>query len=380
MKQTDRSVDRERGLVKAILLVGVLSLVGIGIVVHLASGRKPEPVKRAETVPVTVAQAVTRDVPVAFRAIGWVEPYARVTIKARVSGELKQVHFREGQEVKAGDLLLTIDPRPYEMALQEAEARLARDESLADKAEKDLQRYETLVSGGYISREQYDQARANAQALRATVALDRTQVETARLNLDYCRIHAPISGRMGSLLMDQGSMIKANDDKGIVDIFQIQPVNVDFSLPEQHLPEVKKSMARGPVKVEATVSGQEGPAEIGELVFMDSAVDRQTGTIKLRSMFQNRNRRLWPGQYIKVLMTLRVREGVTTIPSKAIQKGQEGEFVFVVKADFTVEARPVSAGLMVDQEAVIEKGVSPGEQVVTDGQLRLVQGSRVQVK
>lgn len=380
MEHKARERKGQTGLVKAIVLAGLLALVGIGIVVHLASGRKPEQVRKAEAVPVAVAQVVSKDVPVTLRAIGWVEPYARVTIKARVNGELQRVHFREGQEVKAGDLLITIDPRPYETALQEAQARLARDESLAEKSEKDLRRYETLASGGYISKEQHDQARANADALRATVALDRAMLESARLNLGYCRIHAPISGRMGSLHMDQGSMIKANDDKGIADIFQIQPLYVDFSVPEQRLPEVKKHMARGPLKVQATIPDDGMPAELGELTVIDSEVNRQTGTIRLRATFRNRDRRLWPGQFVKVFVTLSVREGVTVAPSQAIQKGQKGEFVFVVKPDLTVETRLVSVGTTMDEEAVIEKGVSPGERVVTDGQLRLVQGSRVQVK
>ncbi|MFH1489565.1 MAG: efflux RND transporter periplasmic adaptor subunit [Pseudomonadota bacterium] len=369
------------GSAKAGLLVFCLVVIIIGIVAHLASGRKPQTVRRVEAAPVVVATVVQKDVPIELRVIGKVEPYAKVEVKARVNGELRSVHFREGQEVRAGDLLFTIDPRPFEVALQEAQARLARDVALAEKAEKDRQRHEGLVKGDYISREQFEQVRANADAMKASVEADKALVESMRLQLSYCTIHSPITGRVGSLQINQGSMIKANDDKqGIVNIVQIMPLYVDFSVPEQHLSDIKKYMARGPLRVEASAPEDQGPPEVGELTFMDNEVNRQTGTIRLRGTFSNKAKRLWPGQFVKVVLTVTSRPRAAVIPYPAIQKGQSGEFVFVVKPDKTVEVRPVSVGITLNDEALIEKGLSPGEVVVTDGQIRLFQGARVEIK
>jgi membrane fusion protein, multidrug efflux system len=329
---------------------------------------------------VVVAQVVQKDIPVEIRAIGKVEPYARVTVKARVNGELKRVHFQEGQEVKAGDLLFSIDPRPFEVALQEAQARLSKDIALAEKSEKDFQRHESLVKGGYVSREQFEQVRANAEALKATVEADKALVESMRLQLSYCFIHAPIAGRVGSLQIDQGSMIKANDDKGMVEIVQFMPLYVDFSVPEQHLSEIRKHLSQAPLRVEATIPEAQGVPEPGNLTFMDNEVHRQTGTLRLRGTFANKSKRLWPGQFVKVVLTVTTRSGALLVPYAAIQKGQSGEFVFVVKPDSTAEARPVTVGMVHGGEAVIEKGVTSGEQVVVDGQVRLTHGAKVEIK
>jgi membrane fusion protein, multidrug efflux system len=370
---------RDRGFSKTGLLAGIIVVVIVGIIIHLAPDKRPKQARTVEAMPVTVATATQKDVPVRLRAIGKVEPYAKVTIKARVNGELTHVHFKEGQEVKAGDLLFTIDPRPFEVALKEAEARVARNVALAEKAEKDLERYQSLAKGGYISREQHEQVGANAEALRATVLGDQALVETARLNLGYCSIRSPVSGRIGSRQIDQGCMIKANDDS-LADIVQIMPLYVDFSVPEQNLPDIKKYMALGPLKVEAVIPNDDRPPEQGEITFMDNEVNRQTGTIRLKGTFANREKRLWPGLFVRVLVALTTRPNAVVVPFQAVQTGQKGEYVFVVRGDLTVEPRPVSVGMTLDGEAVVEKGLTPGEQVVTDGHIRLFAGARVEIK
>ena len=379
---THRSPSRgeSSGQAKVAALVLIFSLAVFVFIVHLASGRKQPPKRKIEVAPVTVAEVTRKDIPVELRAIGRVEPYARVTIKARVNGELQRVHFREGQEVKAGDLLFTIDPRPFEAQLQEAKARLAKDVALARKAEKDLQRNEGLAKGGYVSEDRFEQARANADALNATIAADKALVQSVQLQLSYCYIHSPIRGRIGRLQIDQGSMIKANDDKGMAEIVQITPIYVDFSVPELHLTDVKKYQAQGPLRVAAIIPSENSPPEQGELTFIDNEVNQQTGTIRLRATFANRAKQLWPGQFVKVILTLTTRTGALVIPYQAIQKGQSGEFVYVVKPDLTVEPRPVSVDFTRAGEAVIDNGLTPGEQVVTEGQIRLFQGARVEIK
>jgi multidrug efflux system membrane fusion protein len=282
--------------------------------------------------------------------------------------------------VKKGDLLFTIDPRPYQAALDEAQARLERDTALLAKAEKDAERYSQLVQGDYVSADRYEQARSTADALKATVSADKAQVESARLQLSYCYIRSPFTGRTGSLLVKQGSMIKANEDTGMMDIAQIQPIYVSFSVPEQNLPAIKEYMAQGPLKVEAVPPEAAQPPEEGTLTFIDNQVNRQTGTILLKGTFANTEKHLWPGQFVNVVLTLTTRPNATVVPAQAIQVGQQGQFVYVIKPDLTVEPRPVVISTTLDGEAVVEKGLTPGEQVVTDGQLRLMPGAKVEIK
>ncbi len=342
------------------------------------SGGKEPPKPRP--VPVVVAEAVQKTVPVQVRTIGNVEPYATVSIKARVGGELQQVNFKEGQDVNRGDLLFVIDPRTWEAALKEAQARLARDKALANKARADAVRYAELVRREFVSREQYEQAGATSESLQATVQADEKSVESARLQVSYCYIHAPLTGRTGNLLADRGNLIKADADKAMLVINQVQPIYVSFSVPEQYLPDIKKYLAAGKIRVEAIIASDEKQPAEGILTFINNTVDIATGTILLKATFDNQDKRLWPGQFINTVMTLTTEPDMVLVPSQAIQTGQQGQFVFVVKPDLTAETRPVVVGRSMDGEVVVKQGVKAGEIVVTDGQLRLVPGAKVEIK
>ena len=339
--------------------------------------KKEQSVKIA--VPVTVESVIQKAVPVQIHAIGNVEAYSSVSIKSRVSGELTRVYFREGQDINKGDMLFTIDSAPFKTALESAQANLAKDTALAKKAEEDVRRYTELYRDELVSRSQYEQIFSTAEALKATVEGDKAAVENARLQLNYCSISAPISGRTGSLLVNEGNLIKANDDKPMVVINKIQPVYVSFSVPENNLPEIKKYMASGKLNVEASVSKEDKRPEKGVLTFVDNTVDTATGTIRLKAAFDNKGRALWPGQFVNVQITLATIHDTVVVPSQAVQTGQQGQFVFVIKAD-TAELRPVNAGITHEDMTVIEKGLAPGEQVVTDGQMLLMPGAKVEVK
>jgi len=357
-------------------------------------------------VPVTVATAVQKSVPIQLRPIGNVESYASITIKAQVAGELVRIHFSEGQEVKKGDLLFEIDRRPYEQALHQAEANLNRDLAQQTQAEANLgrdlaqaenaraqaARYAKLTAEGVISKEQNDtmrttsrsadeSARADQAAIesaRAAVAADKASVEKAKLDLEYCEIRSPIDGRTGSLQVKQGTLIKSNADTAMVVVNQLYPAYVTFSVPEDQLGVIRKSMAQGPLAVEAEVPSDPGEPARGQLSFIDNTVDSATGAIKLKATFSNKEHKLWPGQFVNVVMTIGDESG-TVVPSEAVQTGQQGQYAFVVKADQTVENRVLTVGRTIGRETVIAKGIAPGETVVTDGQLRLVPGFKVEI-
>ena len=342
------------------------------------SGEKQKP--PAPAVPVLVAPVTERDVPMDLKAIGNVEAYATVAIKSRLAGQLVQVNFQEGQDVKEGELLFVIDPRPYEAALKQAQANLERDKALAVKAQADLRRYGELIRKQFVSQQDYDQAKSTAESLGATVNADQVAVQTARLNLSYCYIKAPISGRTGSLIANQGNMIKENADTAMVVINQIQPIYVSFAIPEQNLAEIRKYLAAEQVPVEAFIAGPENNPEVGVLTFIDNTVDKATGTILCKATFTNAHKRLWPGLFINVVVKLATQRHAVLIPAQAIQTSQEGQIVFVVKPDLTAEVRRVQVERSVDGDVIIKEGLKPGERVVTDGQLRLVPGAKVQIK
>ena len=365
----------------SLFLFSVSALILFAFLVFLLTAcskeKKEQSVKIA--VPVTVESVIQKAVPVQIHAIGNVEAYSSVSIKSRVSGELTRVYFREGQDMNKGDMLFTIDSAPFKTALESAQANLVKDTALAKKAEEDVRRYTELYRDELVSRSQYEQIFSTAEALKATVEGDKAAVENARLQLNYCSISAPISGRTGSLLVNEGNLIKANDDKPMVVINKIQPVYVSFSVPENNLQEIKKYMASGKLNVEASVSKEDKRPEKGVLTFVDNTVDTATGTIRLKAAFDNKGRALWPGQFVNVQITLATIHDAVVVPSQAVQTGQQGQFVFVIKAD-TAELRPVNAGITHEDMTVIEKGLAPGEQVVTDGQMLLMPGAKVEIK
>jgi multidrug efflux system membrane fusion protein len=330
-------------------------------------------------VPVTVGEVVQKTVPVTFRAIGHVEAIATVAIKARIGGELQKVWFEEGQNVAKGATLFTIDPRQYEAALRLAEAQIAKDRALLVKAEADTRRYEGLVKQDFVAKEQYDQIIANAAALRAAVEADQANIDNARLQLAYCTITAPVEGRTGNLNVKVGNLVKADDTTPLVTINQIRPIFAAFSVPAQLLPQLTKHDGNR-ITVSASLPQNTGAPEEGVLTFVDNAVDTATGTILLKATFANREERLWPGQFVDIVVTLGEEPDRIVAPSPAVQTSQQGQYVFVVKEDQTVELRPVKVDRMDESEAVIAKGLSAGETVVTDGQLRLVPGARVEIK
>ncbi len=374
------AVAGRRNPFKAIIIAAALVAGALSMVFLTRSEGTPQRERREPLVPVKVAVAALKAVPVQIRAVGTVEAYATVSIKSRVDGELVRVHFREGQDVKKGDQLFTIDPRPYEAALKESQARLERDVALMDKAERDARRYAELVAKNFVSSDKYEQFRANFESLRASADADRATVERARLQLEYCFIRSPLAGRTGRLLVDEGTQIKANDDKaGMVDIAQVMPIYVGFAVPQQNLSAIKTHMAKGELKVAADIPESGLPPEEGTLSFLDNKVNSQTGTVLLKGSFANTSRHLWPGQFVTATLTLTTRHDAVVIPTVAVQVGQDGQFVYVVKPDQTVESRAVTPGLVVGDSVVIDKGLAAGEAVVTEGQLRLVPGTKVQV-
>ncbi len=341
------------------------------------------PRKGGETVPVLAATVTREDVPVNLLAIGSVEPYRSVSVRPRVGGELTRVLFKEGQDVREGDPLFSIDSRPYDAALKAAEADLAREKARAANAEADAKRLKDLVSKDYVSQQESDQAESAAAAERAAVQGLEATVENARLDLEFCSIRSPIAGRTSNLLVQEGNLVQANDTQALVVINQVAPIFVTFSIPERRLDEVLRYMKdAGPegLQVAATPSGEGAEAVRGKLTFINNAVDPATGMILLKAEFENGDRRLWPGEFVQVSMLLTTRRGVVVTPAPAVQTGQKGDYVLVVKADQTTEVRPVTAGLRLDGKAIIEKGLEPGETVVTDGHLRVVPGAKVTIK
>lgn len=359
---------------------GVLpSLIVASLLYGCSPGGPPPSTQAPKGVPVTIGSAVQKKIPIQARAIGTVEAYSTVSVKTMVGGQIVKVGFSEGHDVRRGDLLFEIDPAPYEAALKMAEAARARDIALRENAEKEVRRYASLVEKNLVPRQQYDQFVSSAAALEATVQADTAAVENARVQLAYCFIRSPIDGRTGSLLVQQGNVVKANDAT-LVTINQVVPIRVSFSIPEQSLADVRRYQAAGTLKVEAMPQDGKADPVPGTLSFIGNAVDAATGTIQLKGTFPNTDRRLWPGQFVNVVLTLTVRSGAVVVPSEAIQTGQQGQYVFVVRPDLTVEARPVTAGETFGGETVIGQGVVAGETVVTDGQLRLVPGAKVEPK
>lgn len=368
---------------------------GNALVCHLARGavfsvavltaagcaRKAARGTAKELVPVTVGTASRQDVPLELRAIGHVEPFSTVSLKARVGGEVTKVGFKEGENVKKGALLFQIDPRPYEATLAQARAQLERDQATAKWSENQVKRFADLVQKDYVTKESYDTTLSAAAAALATVKADEAAVENARLQLSYCTVTAPIDARAGSVLVYAGNQVKGNDDKPLVVLNQVQPVFVSFAVPESSLAAIRTHTRPGQkLAVAASPAGDPAGTQTGELTFLDNAVDSTTGTILLKATFSNQNEALWPGEYVDVVLRLSTEAGAIVVPTQAVQTGQAGQYVYVVKNDLTVESRPVTVSRTHGALAVVANGLQAGERVVTDGQLRLAPGAKVEIK
>ncbi|HVC12970.1 MAG TPA: efflux RND transporter periplasmic adaptor subunit [Burkholderiales bacterium] len=361
----------------AVLLAGVLAA-------YLPAGLRAKERKGAAqpaAVPVSVAAVEQRTMPVRLTAIGNVDAYNTVALKARVDGQIVAVNFREGQAVRKGEVLFRLDPRPFDAALHQAEANLARDRANLDHADMQQRRYAELLHKNFVSQDAYAQYRTNAETATASLKASEAAVETARLNLQYCTIRSPIDGYVGRVMLQLGNMVKANDTNPLVVINQVQPVYVTFAVPEQRLAELRRHMAGGPLAVTVTSpDAGHAPRQTGKLVFVDNAVDQSTGTIKLRAQFDNRDLALWPGQFVNVSLKLYDQSGALVVPALAVQTGPQGEFVFVLKPDATTEVRKVAIARTEGDLAVVAEGLAKGEKVVTRGQLRLAPGVKVVVR
>ena len=348
-----------------------------------AAGR---PGRGGAPVPVTVVAAQTQDVPIRLDAIGTVQAFNTITVRAQVDGQLQEIAFTEGQMVKQGDVLARIDPRSYQAALDQAVAKKAQDEALLANGRLDLQRYTSLARNEGVSKQQQDTQRAQVAQYEAQVAADQGAIDAARTQVSFTTIRSPINGRVGLRLVDQGNIVRAGDATGIVTVSQLQPIALVFTLPQQELGRVQEAMARGAVPVQVVrannpgteaVAAGNGPLPEGQLLTIDNTVDAQTGTIKLKASFANADFRLWPGAFVNVRLEVDRLMAVITVPLVAVQRGPEGAFAFVLKPDRTVEQRPLRLGALTASEAVVRQGIQPGERVVTSGALRLSPGAAV---
>jgi multidrug efflux system membrane fusion protein len=331
-------------------------------------------------VPVTTATVVQKPMPIEIQVIGSAEPNSSVAIRSQITGQLLKVNFREGDIVQQGQVLFELDRRPLEAALEQAQANLTRDMAQAANADVQAARFQQLVDRGISPREQADTAKTSVAALNATVDADRAAVANAKIQLQYATIVAPLTGRTGALMVHQGNLVRANDQTPLVTINEVAPISVTFTIPEARLAELRRFMARGSLTVTATPQNSD-TSSTGHITFIDNAVDQNTGTIRIKGTFPNRDGRLWPGQFVNVVVTLSTDPTAIVVPSTAVQAGQQGTYVFAVKPDQSVEMRPITVVRTRGAESVIAAGgVMPGDTVVTDGHLRLVPGGRITVK
>jgi len=365
-----------RGLVLGGFLLSVTLLIGCG----RAQSTSPKSNAGPPPVPVGVANAQLRDMPVYLSGLGTVTAFNTVSVKSRVDGELMQVDFKEGQYVNKGDLLLVIDPRPYEVALAQAQAMLFRDQAQLKDAQINLERYEGLLKDGVIPQQQLDTQKALVNQLEGSVRADQAQIDNQKLQIVYCRITAPISGRIGLRLIDPGNIVHAADQNPLLVITQVQPIAVIFTLPEDNLPTVARHMKDGTLEVDAYSRDDQTKLASGTLLTIDNQIDQTTGTGRLKAVFDNKDNVLWPNQFVNARLLLETKKNATVIPAAAIQRGPQGTFVYAVKPDKTVEVRPVTVALTEANLSTIAQGIAPGDMVVTDGQDKLQAGSRVEVR
>jgi membrane fusion protein, multidrug efflux system len=328
---------------------------------------------------VSVGKVTQKTMPVEVTAVGNVEAISTISIRAQVPGEVREVNFKEGDFVKKGQLLLTIDPRPYEAALAQAKAALARDKATGVYNRAQAQRYKTLFDQGVVPAEQVDSYKSAADASDAIANADEAAIKTAELNLEYCTIESPIDGRTGTIMVKPGNLVKVADVP-IVVINQVNPIYVNFTVPQQYWPDIKEHVDRGALHVLATIPQDQGRPVQGTLTFVDNNVDAATGTIHLRGTFDNGQNRLWPGLFVSILLTLSEQPNATIVPAQSIVSTQQGSYVYVVKPNNTVEQRNVVAARTINDDTVVEKGLQPGETIVTDGQVNLIPGARIEIK
>jgi multidrug efflux system membrane fusion protein len=348
-------------------------------IVQANRGSRAETQKSTPAVPVTTAVVVSKTVPVRLYAIGNVEPYTTVAVKARVDGQLVSVHFKEGDEVRKGSVLFEIDPRPFAASLKQAQANLLKDKALLDRASQQEKRYKDLLGKNFISPDAYEQVRTNAETAAATVSANEAAIENSKLSLEYCTIRSPVTGYAGRIQIQQGNLVKANDTNPMVTINQVVPIYTSFSVPEQNIADVRRYQADGELKVAASFANSVHPPVAGRLSFVDNAADATTGTIKLKAEFPNTDKALWPGQFVNVVLTLHEQKDAIVTPSAAVQSGPTGEYVFVVKPDSTVELRNIKIARAEGEDTVVASGLQAGDQVVIIGQLRLAPGTKVNV-
>ncbi len=373
----------KKGILSKVAAVGVVAgLIVAGWFIASEAGRdKARAAAAAPTpaVPVTVGTVEKRDVPVIVRGIGTVQAYKAVAVKTRVDGQIVKVAFEEGQFVRTGDLLFQIDPAPFQAALDHASAAKRRDEAQLAGAKLDLERYGKLLGPGFQSRQSFDQQQATVEALTATVSLDQAAIDTAKVNLDYTEIRAPIDGRTGQRLVDLGNIVTAAQPAALVNITQLKPIFVNFTVPQDVTDEVRRHQAQGPLAVEAYASDDRSRLSVGKLTLVDNQIDTTTGTLHLKATFDNADERLWPGEFVNARLVVTVRKGAITVPQRAIMQGPEGPYAYIVKPDNTVQRQAVDVEETQDGLAVVSKGLAGGEKVVLDGQYRLTEGARVKI-
>jgi multidrug efflux system membrane fusion protein len=371
-------MSTRRKLFSGIFVLAVLA-VAVFFVQQANRGSRADTAKSAATVPVTAVTIVVKTVPVRLYAIGNVEPFTTVAVKARVDGQIVSVHFKEGDEVRRGAILFEIDPRQFAASLKQAQANLGKDKALYDRAVEQEKRYKDLLGKNFISPDAYEQVRTNMDTAAATVRGDEATIESAKLSLEYCTIRAPVTGYAGRIQIQQGNLVKANDTNPLVTINQVVPIYTTFSVPEQNIADIRKYQADGVLKVEAAFANSAHAPVPGKLSFIDNAADMTTGTIKLKAEFPNTDKALWPGQFVNVVLTLYEQKEAVVTPSASVQNGPTGQYVFVVKPDSTVELRNIKISRAEGDDTVVASGLAPGDQVVTAGQLRLAPGTQVNV-
>jgi membrane fusion protein, multidrug efflux system len=371
-----------KGAVAAVAALAIVAAAVLPLVFVLSppAVAADAPAAAGAGVPVTAGKVTAADVPVFLQAIGTVQAFNMVTIKSRVDGQLVKVEFSEGQEVKQGDPLAQVDPRPYQAALEQAQAAKAKDEATLAGAQADLDRYGKLVGSGYQTRQSYDQQKALVAQSEAAIKGDQAQIDTAQLNLGYSDIRSPIDGRLGARLVDAGNMVHAADPNGLVTVAQLQPIFVSFTVAQENAHKIRERQAEAPLEVMAYGDDGKTMLATGKLTLIDNTIDQPTGTIRLKASFANRDERLWPGEFVNVRLILSTRRNAPTVPAQTVQNGATGQYVYVIKPDHTVERRDVEVGAVQDGIAVVTKGLEAGEPVVVDGQYRLTNGARVKVE